>query len=147
MKIVYVFNDTRPSDRQHAIFALADDGVPAALTHFDDWTVPYAPFAMCCVQECDATGSNAVLVAGTRDSAFTGFNRRYGEGQWTAVWIDDPRRDPGCLNALRIFHAELERQEAAQIKAAREAAESVLSWLPAAFEIEISDANAKPTTH
>lgn len=148
MKVIYVFDDSRPSDRQHVVLALADDGKPAAVTHFDDWTLPYAQFAMCCVDECDATGSNASLVAGTRESAFAGFNRRFGEGQWMAVWLDRPCADPGCIDALRILHAELERQEAEQVRAARAAAESVLSWLPAAFEIELSAAtNSKPTTH
>ena len=103
MKVIYVFNDSRPSDRQHAIVALADDGKPAAVTHFDDWTLPYAQFALCCVDECDATGSDSHLVAETRANAFAGFNRRYGEGQWTAVWIENPRRDPGCVDALRVL--------------------------------------------
>lgn len=144
MKIIYVFNDSRPSDRRHAIVALANDGRPAAVTNFDDWTLPYAPFAMCCIQECDATGSNASLVASTRENVVAGFNRRFGEGQWTAVWLDRPRTDQGFLDALRILHADLDREEAAACAAAK----TVLGWLPTAFEINLSAApDAKPTTH
>lgn len=144
MKIVYVFNDTRPSDRQHVVLALADDGKPANLVYFDDWTLPYAPFAMCCHSECDATGSNAVLVAGTRRNVLAGFDERFGAGEWTAVWLDKPGNDQGCLDALRILHDELDRQEAAACAAAK----SVLSWLPTAIEIDISvGANSKHTTH
>ncbi|MEB2504605.1 hypothetical protein SB394_11850 [Burkholderia sp. BCCIQ04A] len=68
MKIVYVFNDRRPTDLLHPIVAISDDGVVAGVAHFDDWTLPFARFAMHVIDDCDAPGSDAFLIARTRQS-------------------------------------------------------------------------------
>ncbi|RDU99186.1 hypothetical protein [Trinickia dinghuensis] len=144
MKVIYVFNDSRPSDRDYPVIAIADDGTACGIARFDDWTLPYAPFAMCCIHECDAVGGNAAQIAWVREKAHADFDQRFGEAQWTAVWLDHPRDDPGVVDALRIFHEEHDREEAAACAVAK----SVLGWLPGAAEIDLSPVvDARHTTH
>ncbi|MBR8054190.1 hypothetical protein [Burkholderia vietnamiensis] len=147
MKIVYVFNDRRPTDRIHPIAAISEDGVVIGVAEFDDWTLPFARFAMQVDSECDAPGSDVFLIAQTRAETQRLMDERFGAGQWSAVWLDNPASDPGWQKALSLLRAEQERQIAQQRRVMDVITDTVINWLPTAEEIETIVAPEASTTH
>ncbi|RQS85142.1 hypothetical protein [Burkholderia seminalis] len=147
MKIVYVFNDRRPTDPSHPIVALSEDGIVIGVAYFDDWTLPFARFAMQVDSECDAPGSDVFLIAQTRADTQQQMDERFGAGQWSAVWLDNPASDPGWLKALSLLRAEQERQIVQQRRVMDVIADTVINWLPTAEEIETIVAPEASPTH
>ncbi|WP_322055663.1 hypothetical protein [Burkholderia cenocepacia] len=147
MKIVYVFNDRRPTDPSHPIVALSEDGIVIGVAYFDDWTLPFARFAMQVDSECDAPGSDVFLIAQTRVDTQQQMDERFGAGQWSAVWLDNPASDPGWQKALSLLRAEQERQIAQQRRVMDVITDTVINWLPTAEEIETIVAPEASPTH
>jgi hypothetical protein len=107
MKTIFIFDNSRVIDRDHHILALSEDGVSIAAISFDDWTFPHSRFVMCVDEQLEARGSLAEKVSDTRAHVHAEFNTVFGAGNWRAVWIEQPMQDPGCVDALRAFHAAL----------------------------------------
>ncbi|HEX7907303.1 MAG TPA: hypothetical protein VF534_04325 [Paraburkholderia sp.] len=107
MKNIFIFDNSRVTDRDHHVLALSEDGVSVASISFDDWTFPHSRFVMCVDEHFDATGALAAKVDDTHAEVYAEFNDRFGAGNWRAVWIEQPMQDPGCLDALRAHHASL----------------------------------------
>ncbi|MBU9502871.1 hypothetical protein KTE68_22220 [Burkholderia multivorans] len=147
MKIVYVFNDRRPTDLLHPIVAISDDGVVAGVAHFDDWTLPFARFAMHVIDDCDAPGSDAFLIARTRAETQELFDAKFGAGKWSAVWLDDPRSDPGWIKAMELMRAEAVRREEQRRRVLDVISDTVISWLPTAEEVETIGTQENPAVH
>ena len=136
MKIVYVFNDRRPTDPSHPVVALSEDGIVIGVAYFDDWTLPFARFAMQVDSECDAPGSDVFLIAQTRAETQRQMDDRFGADQWSAVWLDNPASDPGWVKALGLLRVEQERQIAQQRSVIDVITDTVIDWLPTAEEVE-----------
>jgi len=107
MKTIFIFDNSRVIDRDHHILALSEDGVSIAAISFGDWTFPHSRFVMCVDEHLDASGALAAKVDDTHARVYAQFNDVFGPGNWRAVWIEQPMQDPGCVDALRAFHAAL----------------------------------------
>ena len=150
MKIVYVFNDRRPTDRIHPIAAISEDGIVVGVAEFDDWTLPFARFAMQVDSECDAPGSDVHLIAQARAETKQRMDTLFGADGWSAVWLDAPSADPGWVKAISLLHAEQDRQQAPYERAIEMITKTVIDWLPSAEEIDaigLPDASSARPLH
>jgi hypothetical protein len=107
MKQIFVFDDSRVTDRDYHILALSEDGQGIALIKFDDWTLPHVRFAMCVDENSDVSGALIGTVSDTRAEVYAAYNIFFGSGNWRAVWVNEPKQDPMCLDAMRSMHAKL----------------------------------------
>ncbi|MHB9833867.1 hypothetical protein Q8F57_003410 [Paraburkholderia terrae] len=129
MKTIFVFDDSRVTDRLYHIIAIGESGEGVALIKFDDWTMPNRRYAMGIDDVSEPADAHTMkLVNQTRSDVLAAYNGVFGAGEWAAVWIDSPKTDPACLDALRASHAALDARIAARNAAL---AESVLSFLGA----------------
>lgn len=108
MKQIFVFDDSRVTDREYNVLALDEDGQGVALIRFNDWTMPHVRFAMGIDQESDARGDTSITVDSMRAEVEAAYNVCLGRGNWHAVWVEQPKQDPMCLDALRAMHADLD---------------------------------------
>jgi len=107
VKTIFVFDDSRVTDRDYNILALSEDGDGIALIKFDDWTLPHVRFAMCVDEDSPASGVLLDTVSDTRAEVYAAYNIAFGSGNWRAVWVNQPKQDPLCLDAMRAMHARL----------------------------------------
>ncbi|MFP3564735.1 hypothetical protein [Paraburkholderia sp. SIMBA_030] len=107
MKNVFVFNDSRVTDREYHVLALSEDGQGIALIRFNDWTMPHCRFAMCVSSETDASGDSFIAADNIRAEVEAAYNISFGRGNWHAVWVEHPKQDPMCIDALRVMHADM----------------------------------------
>jgi hypothetical protein len=110
VKNIFVFDDSRVTDRDYHVLALSEDGQGIALIKFDDWTMPHARFGMCVDEDSHASGRLLDTVSDTRAEVYAAYNIAFGSGNWRAVWVDQPKQDPLCVDALRAMHAALTAQ-------------------------------------
>ncbi|WP_175777487.1 hypothetical protein [Burkholderia anthina] len=147
MKIVYVFNDRRPTDRVHPIAAISEDGIVVGIAEFDDWTLPFARFTMQVDSECDAPGSDVFLIAQARAETKQRMDTLFGDGERSAVWLEEPAADPGWIKAVSMLRAEQDRQEVRRQRALDVISKTVIDWLPTADEIDTIVAPAAAPAH
>lgn len=113
MKTIFIFDDSRPTDALHRIVALGEDGQRIAAIQFDGWTMPFCRFAMGAVHAA-AEGSDLVeVVNSTRAKMLIAYDRVYGAGNWSPMWLETPKRNDSWLTALRLAREHDERIEAA----------------------------------
>lgn len=109
MKTIFVFDDSRVTDRLYQIIALSDNGEGIARINFDDWTLPNCRYAMGVVSSCEPADAHTTkLVSETRGEVLATYDNVFGAGEWVAVWIESPKADTSCLDALRAAHAATE---------------------------------------
>lgn len=107
MKTIFVFDDSRVTDRDYHVLALSEDGQGVALIKFDDWTLPHVRFAMCVDDDTTASGRLLDTVSDNRAEVHAAFDIVFGSGNWRAVWVNQPKHDILCLDAMRTMHARL----------------------------------------
>jgi hypothetical protein len=104
MKTIFIFDDSRVTDPDYFALALSEEGEALALMKFDDWTRPHMRFVMCVDSSCSASALTADIVNCDRFRVRTAYDKTFGPGNWIAVWIESPKQDPRCLDALRAMN-------------------------------------------
>jgi hypothetical protein len=118
MKTIFVFDDSRVTDSQFHVVALGEDGEAVAVVKFDEWMYPHRRFAMAIDNRCNADIRTVLTANNTREDITAGFNAVFGHDKWIAVWVDEPKKDIRCLDALRAMHAvrdERAKQRSAEL--------------------------------
>jgi hypothetical protein len=115
MKTIFIFDDSRPTDDEHHVVALGEDGRRLAIRVFDGWTFPHCRYAMAAMHVCEARLDVAAAVNSTRSIMLEKFDAAYGTGGWVAVWLESPKHDDLWLEALQLSRERDARIEAAAI--------------------------------
>ncbi|OTP79448.1 hypothetical protein [Caballeronia sordidicola] len=102
MKTIFIFDDSRPTDDEHCVVALGEDGRRFGTRVFDGWTFPHCRYAMGAMHVSEAKHDAAVAVNSTRSTMLGKFDAAYGPGGWVAVWLETPKHDALWLEAVQL---------------------------------------------
>ncbi|CAB3783091.1 hypothetical protein LMG28688_01577 [Paraburkholderia caffeinitolerans] len=106
MKTIFIFNDSRPTDRLPCIVALGEDACLFARVEFDGRTREHIDYAFGCAHSLPADLEESVAdpLNATRTGMFAAYDRIYGSGNWMPLWLDAPTKNDAWLKAIEIFH-------------------------------------------
>lgn len=116
MKMIYVFNDSRPTDAHQACSSITEDGLAIVRMVFVDATLPYAKFVMGCDSQCSAEGDIKSTVTTSRNETLADFDKIIGAGQWVAQWVENPRVFGPFQDVLRKYHERIEARRRAEFE-------------------------------